>query len=162
MQAHKDLHLNTSHSCNQCPADIHNLPYTDVSERPCWEGREFTDAQFKRQFPDRAAILDVDGLTHLAIGMDSMHNKHLGVDQYYAGSVLYLLVYVILRIGHQGAHLNKWNGIKSMEYELDTKFSIYLTMHTHVLHQFSEFNSDSVKCTCEVLSFSYSDTPTNT
>lgn len=133
-----------------------------MSERPCWEGKEFTDAQFKRQFPDRAAILDVDGLTHLAIGMDSMHNKHLGVDQYYAGSVLYLLVYVILRIGHQGAHLNKWNGIKSMEYELDTKFSIYLTMHTHALHQLSEFNIDSVKCTCEFLSFLYSDTPTNT
>ena len=73
---------------------------------------EFTEAQFKRQFPDRAAILDVDGLTHLAIGMDSMHNKHLGMDQYYAGSVLYLLVYVVLH-GHQGAHPNKWDVIKS-------------------------------------------------
>ena len=107
MQAHKDLHLQTNHSCNQCPADIHTFPYTDVSKHPCWEGREFTDVQFKSAFPDRAALLDVDGVTHRAIGMDSMHNKHLGMDLYYAGSVLYLLVYVILS-GHQGAHLNKW------------------------------------------------------
>ena len=98
----EELGLNTSHSCNQCPADIHNFPYTDVSERPCWQGREFTNRQFKERFPDRAEILDVDGacLPH-AMGMDSMHNKHLGMDQYYAASVLYLLVYVILH-GHKG------------------------------------------------------------
>jgi len=103
MKAHKDLHLNGSHSCNQCPADIHNFPYTDVSENPCWKGRNFTPAEFKTRFPDRAEILDVDGTGHLAIGMDSMHNKHLGADQYYAASVLYLLVFVVMP-GQLGCH----------------------------------------------------------
>ena len=25
-----------SHGCGVCPADIHTLPYTDVSDHPCW------------------------------------------------------------------------------------------------------------------------------
>ena len=86
----------TSHQCNLCPADIHNYPYNDVSEAAAWMGHEFTEVEFRAAHPDMCDIFLAPGVSHLALAADTMHNKHLGMDQYYLASVLYLLVFVML------------------------------------------------------------------
>ena len=93
---HKDYGLSTSHSCAKCPADIHNYPYTQVTKDASWFARCYTVEQFKLRFPDRCEVFNIPGVTHDTVGADTMHNKHLGMDVYFCGSVLYLLVYVML------------------------------------------------------------------
>ena len=92
----KDYGLSTSHSCAKCPADIHNYPYTQVTKDASWFTRCYTVDQFKLRFPDRCEVFDIPGVSHDTVGADTMHNKHLGMDVYFCGSVLYLLVYVML------------------------------------------------------------------
>ena len=93
----QDLGLSTTHSCACCPADIHNFPYTEVSQLTAkWIPKCYNFDEFCRAFPNRCAVFDIDGVTHLTVGCDTMHNKHAGMDMYSCASVLYLLVYVML------------------------------------------------------------------
>ena len=85
-----------SHECSVCPAAIHGHSYTDVNEDSSWVTRLYSEGAFKLKFPNRCAILDVSGVSHMALASDNMHNKYLGMDMYYAASMLYLLVYVML------------------------------------------------------------------
>ena len=93
--ATKDYGLSTSHSCAKCPADIHTYPYTQVTPAASWFKKCYTEVEFKRAFPERCDVFDIPGVSHHTLGPDTMHNKHLGMDPYFCGSVLYLLVFMI-------------------------------------------------------------------
>ena len=101
----QDFNLHGNQQCSICPADIHNYPYTDVSENPCWMPHCFTDDRFRMEFPALCIIFLVKGVLCHALSCDTMHNKHLGVDQYFGASVLWLLVfYKLTGIGY----INSW------------------------------------------------------
>ena len=84
------------HMCCVCGADIHTLPYSHVHADATWIPTQYTHAQFLRRWPDCCAIFRVPGVTKDVIAFDTMHNKHLGMDQYFLASVLYVLVYLML------------------------------------------------------------------
>ena len=46
--------------------------------------------------PLRIALFTLPGVSILNFMCDLMHNKHLGVDRYYFGSVLFILCYMLL------------------------------------------------------------------
>ena len=72
------------------------MPYTDVSENPCWADHVYDDAAFRAANPNAAELLAVPCVGPWTLGCDTMHNKHLGMDMYYGASVLYLLIFVML------------------------------------------------------------------
>jgi hypothetical protein len=93
----QECSLAGSHACALCPASIHNHPYTQVDQATAtWIPLLYTYEQFKAQFPDACVLFFLPGVTHHVFGCDTMHNKHLGVDMYFAASVLYLLVYSLM------------------------------------------------------------------
>eukprot|EP00959_Pyramimonas_sp_CCMP1952_P411403 8620896-Pyramimonas_sp.AAC.1 len=87
----EDLGL-PSHSsdipCALCPANSSTLPWWELSEHAQWIGHLHSTASFEARFPERHPIFTL--VTHFAMSVDVMHVKHMGTDQYFAGSVMYL------------------------------------------------------------------------
>ena len=90
-------HYASLQPCFFCPADCTNIgdgrPWTDFREGL---SRSFAAAyskdQWTRLFPHPNILLTLPGVSVLTCSADHMHCKHMGVDQWYFGSVLLLLV----------------------------------------------------------------------
>jgi hypothetical protein len=79
--------------CCWCPANLTNIPWWDLKPGAEWSKQLYTAFTV---LAGVCAIFEVPGVSLMTVAPDWMHNKHLGTDQYFYGSVLWLLVYVIL------------------------------------------------------------------
>jgi hypothetical protein len=94
--------LNNSGSkdpCALCQCDNRDAsrPWTDFSVMAKWIATIWKPAEWKAAHPDAFQLFFLPGMSILAVCMDYLHTKHIGMDQYFLGSVLVLLVDVILR-----------------------------------------------------------------
>ena len=84
--------------CAHCLADTRALPWTDVRPDALWRATTWTtNQQWADAFPDRSILFkNVPGLSILNCMPDVMHAMHLGVYQYFFGSVLEYLAYHVM------------------------------------------------------------------
>ena len=95
-------HYASSQPCFFCPADtsaddVGGVPWTDFRKgvSNCFK-RIYSKANWHRLFPTHNLLFDLPGLSILTVSADHMHCKHMGVDQYFFGSVLMLLAYYVM------------------------------------------------------------------
>lgn len=88
-------HYGSERPCGWCPCSIRDnaLPWTDLRPDADWVSQVHTTAAFEARFPGRSRLLHSPGISVQACWMDYMHVKHLGVDQYFLGSVLWLMCF---------------------------------------------------------------------
>ena len=79
--------------CTWCPANLSNIPWWDFRPSALWAQQLYSALTV---LAGACAIFQVPGVTLMSVAPDWMHNKHLGTDMYFYGSVLWLLVYVVL------------------------------------------------------------------
>ena len=82
--------------CARCLANTTTHPFTDCRPTAAWRGTEWTPAGFDAAHPNRHIVFTIPGVSIYSITFDLMHCKHLGIDQYFLGSVLWILVYLML------------------------------------------------------------------
>ena len=84
--------------CSWCKADIRDdsKPWTDFREGAEWECTVYTPETWSADNPNPCLLLTIPGVTILCLLADLLHIKHLGVDQYFLGSLLTLMVYYMM------------------------------------------------------------------
>ena len=114
--------------CIFCPCNLTTLNWRDFRLTAAFVDHIYTKASWLASHPDHIVLFD--HVSILAVAADWMHNKHLGTDQYFYGSVLWLLVYNILDQSRT-AETNfdqVWATIKRMYRSLRTS-SRFVTMN---------------------------------
>ena len=102
--------------CGLCPCTNRegDMPWSDYRTDPPaeWMQNMWGPEQYADAHPDRHPWLTLPGVTLLSVCIDWMHVKYLGTDQYFLGSVLYLLVFVLMG-GEPATNLETvWNRVK--------------------------------------------------
>ena len=93
-------HYGSLHPCCRCPANSTEgdpLCWTDF--RPThsqWMQEQWDPDDWNEAHPGRHQIFHIPSVTIRCVYMDWLHVKHLGVDQYAYGSVLWLLCYRVM------------------------------------------------------------------
>lgn len=83
----------STNPCTWCPANLTNIPWWDL--RPgCEWGKQLYTAGI--ELAGVCELFRVPGVTLMSVCPDWMHNKNLGTDMYFYGSVIWLLVYKIM------------------------------------------------------------------
>ena len=82
--------------CGLCRANGNTMNWRDVRENACWKPSVYGADDWLVANPNRITIFRLPGVTILTFMCDLMHNKHLGVDQYYFGSILHVLCYTLM------------------------------------------------------------------
>ena len=83
--------------CCICPANNSDIPWKGCRiGLAAWLALLHTWLTFVAANPNMHIILRRRIVSHYGIAPDYIHCKYLGVDQYIAGAVLWLLVYVVL------------------------------------------------------------------
>lgn len=83
--------------CNCCKANTSDTPWTDHRPDAIWKTTTWTKALWEAAFPDRNVLFKmVPGLSILNYVPDVMHCLHLGVHQYFLGSVLFFLIHFVM------------------------------------------------------------------
>ncbi len=85
--------------CCKCQCDIRDdsKPWTDARPTAAWVPTIWTATAWEAAHPNRNILFTLPGVAILSVMIDFMHTKHLGTDQYFYGSVLYMLVFMIMR-----------------------------------------------------------------
>ena len=97
---------NSRQPCIMCPATTNADDPVQLHEyrggQMRWLSRIYSKAQFfTTRYSAHALFHKVHGgISSLTFMPDLLHCKHLGTDQYFYGSVLWILIYVILPDGH--------------------------------------------------------------
>ena len=89
--------FNSNDTCNCCNANRSTRPFTDHrrEEQAAWSSWDAD--RWEEMFPRRHIFFrELPGLTIYAVLIDWMHCKHLGVNQYFFGSMLYYICYDVL------------------------------------------------------------------
>ena len=86
------------HPCTHCPANTTTMPLNDFRPGAAWRANTYDEAQWRTT---QWCTHELFNLVHGGVGLfsimaDLMHCKHLGTDQYFYGSVLWLLCFRIL------------------------------------------------------------------
>lgn len=84
---------NSANMCCWCPANLTNIPWWELKPGSTWMAQLYTALTV---LAGVCAIFQVPGVSLMTVAPDWMHNKHLGTDMYFYGSVLWLLCYVLL------------------------------------------------------------------
>ena len=83
-----------------CPATTSpdDNPWSDFRTDPPadWMQNVYSHAQWLALFPDRRSLFRLPGVGIWTVQCDYMHTKYLGADQYFFGSVLWVMVYLLL------------------------------------------------------------------
>ena len=89
---------NSVQPCLCCPASIHEPPIINEFDLTAsWIPLTYTREIFERLFPARHMIMkELPGVSVTTFMLDLCHTKHLGTDQYFYASVLWLLCYDLL------------------------------------------------------------------
>ena len=95
----KCLHLENANSntpCMLCQCNKTDTPWTAVNPDTAeWITTMWSEDDWQASHPAVASIFDLPGVGFSCICPDWMHTKHLGVDQYFYGSVLMLLTHEV-------------------------------------------------------------------
>lgn len=124
-------HYNSNEMCDFCPAhrDMSDptMCYNNFSAAAKWMRLLFTIAQWLATYGGSAPhyIFQVAGVSHYSIEPDELHIMYLGTVQYMLGSILYLLVYKILRERPE-ENMNKVWAVISQFYK-DNHISVQYT-----------------------------------
>lgn len=126
----------SKHPCFVCRANDSDIPWTDSREGIArWEATVWSKSHWEHHRGDGRHILfrECPGVSITSVMPDLMHTKHLGVDQYYYGSVLRLLTHSILRDTHENNLSFVWSELQKQyqshetRYKFNTlKFSMFL------------------------------------
>ena len=124
--------------CAFCPCTNRHggIPWYDFSLAPPapWM-TQFRDVQYMLDnhdlFPN--AMYTIPGVTPMTVCIDWMHTKYLGTDQYFLGSVLWVLCNLLMDEGHNDTENCKhlWTKIKR-EYRARGTTSRYRMMKTNM------------------------------
>ena len=92
---------NACQPCSGCPATQPDgaLPYDNfqtVAGGAPWMALLYSVAHFMAADPFPHPFWQIPGVSGYSLNLDYMHVKHLGVDKYFLGSVLFLLAYRLL------------------------------------------------------------------
>ena len=83
--------------CNCCKGNTSDIPWTDHRQVALWRPTVWTKAAWEDAHPDRHVLFkDLPGLSILNYIPDVMHCLHLGVHQYFLGSILSFLVHTVM------------------------------------------------------------------
>ena len=99
---------NSNSPCCLCPADVETM-HEYRTGRIQWLRQIYTRAQFFcTEFCTHLLFHRVHaGISSLTIVPDLLHAKHLGTDQYFYASVIWLLVFVVLGTGDAAGNLEE-------------------------------------------------------
>ena len=83
--------FNSLHPCPFCPGSLSSDPWWDLVKTAPWflhmfDAKAFSDANLAR-----SPLFSIAGFSMWSLRCDMMHVKHLGVDQYFYGSVMQFL-----------------------------------------------------------------------
>ena len=96
----KALGLPDVHSrspCFGCPCNLTDMPWFELRRTFAeWMNHCYTPST---KLPGLCALFDLDFVSLASICPDWLHDKNLGTDQYFYGSVLWLLVYTLFPPG---------------------------------------------------------------
>lgn len=82
---------NTATPCGLCAADRSDKPWTDCRPTARWRASIWKDDAWRAAGLNRHILFDLPGASVVLFIPDVMHTLHLGVYQYYLGSILELL-----------------------------------------------------------------------
>jgi hypothetical protein len=87
-------HNNSSQPCFLCPASLEDhVNWRNFKPGAGWIASTYTNAQWLEAHPFHFSIFDLPFIGVWFLNPDYMHCKYLGVDQYFYGSILKLLVF---------------------------------------------------------------------
>ena len=93
-------HYGSAHPCYACPANcVEGDPLRWTEFRVAhsqWMAEVFSNAEWRESNPEPHPLLDLPGTGIQTAQVDWLHTKHLGVDAYMYGSILYLLIFEVL------------------------------------------------------------------
>jgi len=96
----KELYLpahGSAKPCAWCPCTTGtHLPLDDFRENAEWHGHVYDNMAFLASLTKINPLFLVTGVLNYCLAADWMHVKHMGIDQYYAASVIWLLVFILL------------------------------------------------------------------
>ena len=95
---HKAFHLSHwrhAQPCFLCQAKTTTLPWNVFLEDAPWRATTWQGDAWLAAHAERHFLLTLPGVSIISVYPDWLHCKHLGVDQYFLGSVLWMLVYVL-------------------------------------------------------------------
>ena len=90
---------NTSHPCVLCPANVtpgDSMAWSCFRPEAQWIDATWGNEAWRQDRPEHHQVFDLPGVGITSVAADWLHTKHLGVDQYFFGSMLHLLVFSIL------------------------------------------------------------------
>jgi hypothetical protein len=123
----------TAGPCGLCPSNGTTMPWTDVRmDDACWVPFKYTATAWLAANPNRIDVFRLPGVSVLTFMCDFMHNKHMGVDMYYFGSVLYLLCYEILPSTPSANLVRIMETVKTHSDRLKTFANLKLSMFVNV------------------------------
>jgi hypothetical protein len=113
--------------CALCRADTRLVPWTDVRPEAAWRATCWKAAPaWARAHQDRSVLFrEVPGLSVLNYMPDAMHTLHLGVYQYFFGSILEYLTHHILPRSPEKNMFTVWMDIleKYKELKVENRFT---------------------------------------
>jgi len=89
---------NSGDPCCFCPCNSSNIPWRDFTygKGNKWVPLIYTLAAWMAAFPNPHVLFSLPGVTIFSVLTDILHVKHLGTDEYFYASVLWLLCFRVL------------------------------------------------------------------
>jgi hypothetical protein len=82
--------------CGLCQANKSTHPWTDARPTAKWITTVWTPTSYATHHPDRHAVFKLPGVSILNFIPDVMHVMHIGIYQWFYGSVLKLLIFHLI------------------------------------------------------------------
>ena len=96
-KAYQFPYWNQANPCGLCQADRAGRPWTDTRPSAAWRDTTWaSNAAWRAATPSRHVLFDLPGCGIYLYMPDVMHTLHLGLYQYYIGSVLELMVFLMM------------------------------------------------------------------
>ena len=93
-------HFNARAPCALCAANADTRPHNDFREGAAWRGTVYDEAAFRARLQEREGgihqIFGVPSVGVYTVTVDLLHVKHLGVDAFFMGSVLWVLTHEVM------------------------------------------------------------------
>ena len=108
------------------------IPWTDFRRGISrWMGQIYTSAEWFARNPNRCALFDLPGMSIHGVVADTMHNKHMGTDMWFLGSVLQYLVYYVME-GALGNSMDVLECENLLDASLGAVASVYIYIYIFI------------------------------
>ena len=124
------MSIQANDPCALCRCNCSTRPFNNFNANSPWIATIWTDLNWLASHPNRHTIFQIEGVSILTVGADLMHAEHLGSDQYFLASVLWLLCYEVLPGAPSNAHLSM-SPAQTQSYLIEHIPRVYAYAHVH-------------------------------